>query len=258
MVQSELRRGRHMQFEEIKHLVDANRNDDIDIFGGEPTIHPEFLKILKYLKTFGTRITLASNARFFSYDEFAKKVADIGVDLIRSSIYGHTAELHDHITTMPGSFEQSIAGFKNIIKYNIPLMVNIVILKPNYKYLKDITQMLIDVGVNEIKYASLILRDNGYDNRNELAVKITESSPYLNEALDLAQSRGVRFVMEKNPVCIAPKYHEFFIGESDPRMDPANTFSKSPACSKCRFNDKCVGVSVRYQEMFGLDELKPL
>ena len=213
---------------------------------------------MRYLKEQGIRRTLASNARVFSYEEFAQRVGIIEVEIIRSSIYGHTAELHDSITTINGSFEQSIEGFKNIIKYDIPLMVNVVILKPNYKHLKAITSMLVELGVREIKYASLILRNSGYDNRHELAVKISESRPYLNEALDLAESSGVNFVIEKNPICIAPKYHQHFIGESDPQMNTDSTFAKSPECTKCRFNDKCLGVSVRYQELFGLSELKPL
>ena len=257
MVSEELAEGKCLSLDELKRIIYSKRNDRIDFFGGEPAIQPHFLEALRYAKSLGIKCSLGTNARAFYYEEFAKKVAEIGIDMIRSSIYGHNAKLHESITTVPRSFNQTIGGIKNILHYKIPLIVNIVIMKPNYRYLEQITEMLVGLGVSDIKYSSLIFKGNAYKNRKLLAVKISKIKPYLRKALKYAVGHHIRIRIEKNPICIAPEFAEHFIGESDPRIDPSDMFSKSEKCRGCKYNNKCVGISKRYEELFGLSELTP-
>jgi len=257
MVSEELARGKCLSLEELKRMIYSKRNDKIDFFGGEPAIQPHFLEALRYAKSLGIKCWLGTNARVFYYKEFAKRIAETGIDMVRSSVYGHDAKLHDSITTVPGSFNQTIGGIKNILKYKIPLIVNVVIMKPNYRHLEEITKLLIGLGVSDIKYSSLILRGNAYKNRKSLAVEISKVKPYLQKALKNAAECNIKIRIEKNPICIAPEFAEHFIKESDPRVDPNEMFSKSEKCKKCKYNSRCVGISKRYEGLFGLSELTP-
>src|SRR5258706_1130717 len=54
--------------------------DYINITGGEPTIHPEFYKVLGLFRREFPRtlIRLLSNGRMFSYPEFAQRTLKVG------------------------------------------------------------------------------------------------------------------------------------------------------------------------------------
>lgn len=73
--------GRHRTFEEVKNMLDAvvkneKEPDVIQLSGGEPTLHPEFFKILDYAKTLPVKhLMLNTNGLKIAKDfEFAKRL----------------------------------------------------------------------------------------------------------------------------------------------------------------------------------------
>lgn len=79
--------GRHRTFDEVKEMLDrVVRNevepDVVQISGGEPTIHPEFFKILDYAKTLPIRhLMLNTNGIRIAKDaDFAERLATYAPD----------------------------------------------------------------------------------------------------------------------------------------------------------------------------------
>jgi MoaA/NifB/PqqE/SkfB family radical SAM enzyme len=106
----------------------------INFFGGEPTIHPDFLGLVRYVKGQGLDFSLNSNLRLLSYKEVAEKIAGFDPVLIQTSLHGHYPEIHDKLTRTPGSFEQTVKGIKNLLDLGYDpgrIVVNTVITKQN-------------------------------------------------------------------------------------------------------------------------------
>ncbi|MCD4761828.1 radical SAM protein, partial [bacterium] len=83
------------------------------ISGGEASIHPDFISILKYSKTVGfNHIQLITNGRIFAYKKLFIKSIKAGLDEITFSFHGHNAKLHDKQTRIIGSFKQSLCGLQ--------------------------------------------------------------------------------------------------------------------------------------------------
>src|ERR1044071_9523530 len=89
----------------------------IEFFGGEPTIYPKFIDLLRVARGRGHRCSIASNVRIFHSEKFTRSVAelDLAKIYIRTSMYGDTPELHDYYTATPGSYDQTVRGLRNIV-----------------------------------------------------------------------------------------------------------------------------------------------
>ncbi len=220
----------------------------IEFFGGEPTIYPRFLELLALARGRGQRCSVATHGRTFASDQFTARVAALGTDdiYIRTSLYGHEAELHDSYTLVPRSFEQTIRGARNIASAGFPCQVNIVIMARNVDRLLEMTRLVHACGVPRIKFSNLI--DVGFCERE--AVPLNVVSPRLTEAIDLAEFLGMRVTVEKTPVCVAGGRldlisTERLVGAWNRAHDDAG------ACGQCLVRRWCDGLDPGYVTRFG-------
>ena len=65
---------------------------NIILIGGEPTLHPRFFDIIKYIKNKGLKVSVVSNSIKFSNDKFVTKAMEAGIDSITTSIKGSSKE----------------------------------------------------------------------------------------------------------------------------------------------------------------------
>jgi MoaA/NifB/PqqE/SkfB family radical SAM enzyme len=93
--------------------------------GGEPTLHPDFIKILKKAKTLYSEIAITTNGRMFSYKEYASKFKSLKLNF-NITICGPNEKIHDSWTGVPGSFQQTIKGIQNLTKDNHNICLNII------------------------------------------------------------------------------------------------------------------------------------
>jgi radical SAM protein with 4Fe4S-binding SPASM domain len=127
---------------------------NITLFGGEPLLYPDCLKIIKYIKQRGMHCLIISNGSLLK--DVAEEIVDNGLDELNVSLDGD-AKLHNRIRGMPGLFEKIIEGLKQINYFKLkknkkkPLInLQCTINKENYQHLEQ----LIDVA-NETEATSL-------------------------------------------------------------------------------------------------------
>jgi MoaA/NifB/PqqE/SkfB family radical SAM enzyme len=229
---------RQMAFDDIKKLVSENKDDDIliEIGGAEPTLHPDFFKIIEFANKNTKLIHLTTNARIFCYKNLADRLPKMRIS-IKSSLHGHTPAIHDEITQTEGSFDQALEGFRNLAGNNIDIKVNVVINRKNIDHLKKIADLLKDAGVKGIIFSGLILSGNG-DIDRRLVVGIDEIKKKLPKVLKYCADHEIYFFIEKLPVCIAPDFSKRFLLESD-----KSSFIKLEICENCACKDSCMGFS---------------
>lgn len=160
--------------------------------GGEPTIHPDFLEIVKLAKRIGyKKIQAITNGRMFSYWWFLNKAVESGLGEITFSIHGHNSELHDYLTGVPGSFEQTSQGIENALKSGIIVNADIVINKKNIGQFRDIAEFLFKKGIREVDILHVTPYGNAWKNREDIIYEPEHYIANIFEGIKFLKDRGV-------------------------------------------------------------------
>lgn len=118
---------------------------EIQLIGGEPTVHKDFFEILTYAHEKGMeKIDVFTNATLINeknIEIFKKCNCNV-----RVSVYGHNAELHDKITQGKGSFEKTKNALLLLKKYEIPTRIAVVVMRENEKHLREIAEFIRSIG----------------------------------------------------------------------------------------------------------------
>ena len=107
----------------------------IQLIGGEPILYGK--KNIFELITWAQKeeyafIEIFTNGTLIDdecIDFFAKSHVNVAL-----SIYSKRAEIHDSITQIPGSFQQTIKNAKKLLQRKIPLRFGLVVMTQNYQY----------------------------------------------------------------------------------------------------------------------------
>jgi len=208
--------GRHdgsvRSIQEIKGELKKAINGGIDkliLSGGEPSIHHNFLEIVKMARKIGyTSIQVITNGRMFCYRNFLEEAVKNGVTEITFSFHGHTKKLYEGMTQIPGSYEQGLNALLNALKMkNLIVNVDIVINRINYKYLADILEFLIGLGVGEFDLLQVVPFGGAWENKKKVFYDIDKAMPYLQRAFLLQRKYPGIFIWTNR---FPPRYLEGF------------------------------------------------
>ena len=130
---------------EIDRGLDELGAEKIILSGGEASLHPEFVDLVRYAKERGyDRVQTVTNGYRFAEKDFYRDCVEAGLGEITFSLHGHTAELHDRLTQTPEAFKRLIKGMVRAIRERrVIVNVDVVINKQNV----DQIFKLVDQGV---------------------------------------------------------------------------------------------------------------
>jgi len=242
--------------------------------GGEPTMHPNFLKLIKIAKKMKYEtIQIQTNGRMFSDINFCFKAIKAGANQFAPALHGHTSEIHDFLTGAKNSFAQTMEGIKNLKKLRQHVLTNTVITSKNYKFLPQIAELLVKLKVDQFQFAFVHILGSADKNKKWLIPKKSKVAPYLKKALDVGTRAGKRVTaeavpycfMQGNEDCIAENialnmriYDGKDIVEDFEYVRKNNGKSKGFNCKKCKYDEICEGPWKEYPEIFGWDEFVPI
>jgi coproporphyrinogen III oxidase-like Fe-S oxidoreductase/pyruvate-formate lyase-activating enzyme len=193
-----------------KELIKGRKEgaERVILSGGEPTLHPKFIEIVKTAKKIGYKhIQVITNGRLFAYKTFLESALKAGITEITFSLHGHTEKLHEKQTQTPGSFKQSLMGLINALKVpNLIVSVDIVINKINYKYLPEILKFYISLGVKEFDLLHVIPFGQAWKNKEKVLYNLEKALPYLKKAFELSKLPNLFIWTNRMP----PEYLEDF------------------------------------------------
>lgn len=136
-----------------KHIIDQLKMLDVErvvVIGGEPTINPDVIEILKYLSFKNVPTTLFTNA-FFKDEKLRETIVEHKIRL-KISLYGHNATVHDTITTIPGSFDRLIENIKYFIQKSVDISLAVTLMKENENYVNEIEDFIKSLGIKQYKF----------------------------------------------------------------------------------------------------------
>ncbi|MCK5580437.1 MAG: radical SAM protein [Candidatus Omnitrophica bacterium] len=177
--------------------------------GGEPTLHPQLLKIIKKAKKLGyNHVQIITNGRMLSYKKFAEKLKNAGLDEITFSLHSHLKGPFEEMTQTTGSYLQSIKGLLNALEQKFIISVDIVINKINYKTLKDTLNFFIKLGVTEFDLLHIVPFGNSWLNKDKIFLSPIKSQKFLNAAFALSKNKNLFIWTNRLPATYLEGYEE--------------------------------------------------
>lgn len=108
------------------------------ISGGEPMLRRDFTEIFDYLTVSSNSFSLNTNGTLIT-KKIARLLKRKGTKMV--ALYGATADVHDHITRSPGSFEATMRGFAYLKEAGAGFIVQLIPMKDNYRQFKDMVAL---------------------------------------------------------------------------------------------------------------------
>ncbi len=261
-----------------KEILDGRRNgyEEIVVTGGEPTIRPDFLELIEFIKSQGLKVSLQSNGRKFKDFDFAQKTDEF-VDKYVIALHGPNAEIHDAVTQRPGSFDETKRGFLNLVKLKSKVLGKIVLSNLNYEHLFETLKLYKSLGVRVVLV--YFPHSSGAENYiRDIAPRFGDIKKYLQDCLDYFNDIGDFYVVLGDifPCALDKEYpsvhfKEFFkVGSEkhtksllDEKRDwglVRQAIRRKPMelCSECVFSNWCDGYWKEYIEEVGISEFKPV
>ena len=99
------------------------------ISGGEPMLRPDFAEIFEYVTAKTTTYSLNTNGTLIT-PPIARLLRRKGNKMV--AVYGATAEVHDHVTRAPGSFDALMEGFARLKEAGAGFTVQLIPMRDNY------------------------------------------------------------------------------------------------------------------------------
>ena len=189
------------------------------------------------------KLHLLSHGRnFANLDKVARLVETDVLEhmLIGVPVHGHASELHDAISGVPGSYEQTINGLLNLAYVGANLEVRIVVNSSNIVLLPEIVKRIFSVlRYSQAFIAVMQLEPAGWaSNRyDDLYVQPNLQVKYLEEAANIAGVAGREIRFYNYPMCHLPSSLHSKANQSI--SDWKNYFPKE--CNQCSLKSSCCG-----------------
>jgi MoaA/NifB/PqqE/SkfB family radical SAM enzyme len=99
------------------------------LIGGEPTIHPQFIDIVKKIRARNMATYVVTNALRFASSAFLTKATEAGIESITISLKASNAQ--DFLAnTGTDGFAKTVRAIRNIVSANVPHVVNVRFRRP--------------------------------------------------------------------------------------------------------------------------------
>lgn len=118
--------------------------------GGEPTIHPDFPKLLGLQRDWGLRGRLETNGMEVTAS-LARLFVDCRIEHVAVSIDGYTSETHDRIRGLRGAHQRALTGLRNLVDVGFRPQVIMSLMKSNIQELDGLLHLVRRAGAGSVK-----------------------------------------------------------------------------------------------------------
>jgi len=247
---------------------------NVHLTGGEPTIHPRFVEVLRLARKLGMRTSVGTIGTMLARPSFAEAALP-HLDEALFSLHGPTADVHDPLAGRVGSFDTVTAALRMGATHTgfLP-MVNTVVTRDNVAELPATVARAVALGARNIVVSNLTPEGAGLDTYDALAVDLSGLREVIPAAAQAAGDATIRFF--GFPMCLLG---DSWASSNDLHWDPrvtvewasepgkvtlAEFYNWAPdrkrvhveACSPCVRRDVCTGVFDRYAATRPTDALE--
>jgi MoaA/NifB/PqqE/SkfB family radical SAM enzyme len=266
-------------FDSMKVLVDDFVGRDyfgVILTGGEPTLHPELPRIAGYARDQGLHVRMITNGHRMADEDFARAMADAGLQLAHVSVYSTRPDVEEKLRGMPGTLERAYRAIENAHKYGIDININCVINRLNADHLDE----SIEYWIKHHPYIRHFVWNNldpsmgrAEVNQDQFLHRLADMEVSLERALRLLHDSGRTFRVEKVPLCYMTEFgwastetrkivkmEERIVHFLDDKQTVRQTYwghLYRESCEACTLRPVCGGLFDR-GDGYSTDELHPV
>jgi MoaA/NifB/PqqE/SkfB family radical SAM enzyme len=253
----------------------------VTLLGGEPTIQPFFMEVLRHAVETGFEVVIFSNGSKPGRTNLIDEVAATGGRIEwRFSFQGATREAHERTTRRKGSFAQLVRSVDRARALGHKVTVNMCVVQQNHDSVDRFPELLVPRGVAALHLDMLNPYDTGTATPEEITRMMVRYSDLRAplERMIAAFPEGYDVTVGNLPYCVAPTIARVIHHGGQPTWTmTANDqgasalrkgrrkysvkqafLTKPDRCRQCVFDDRCRGVFDAYAERHGTDELQPI
>lgn len=255
---------RGVPLDRFKAAVDRNRDAPryrrVTFTGGEVTMDKSLFDYARYARDSGgfEHIRLQTNARLLADEAFTARLLEAGIDEFFVSLHGFDAATQDHISQVPGSFDEAMAGIANIKKLGGTLLTNTVLTTLNVGCLSEIVETVRPLSPARMEFWNYLPMEDYADERN-LLVPMAELGPALVRALGRARQHGIPTLVKYVPRCLLGEFADHLDNAQPDVVIVEEFYEIYPkfAClheARCEWSESCLGLHHPYITRFGWEE----
>ncbi len=136
---------------------------ELSLTGGEPTLHPEFSKIVRDLCEHEYRFGAVTNGWSFESIWPVLKEAQPWFQGVTFSIDGARRETHDNMRGKT-SFRRVLGAMSICVARSIPFTINMVVTRANSPEIEDLVGLTEELGATGIRFGHLVPTPRSVDN----------------------------------------------------------------------------------------------
>ena len=266
----------------VERLREARASgiEKVTLLGGEPTIQPEFLDIVRAAVDLAfEEIVVFTNGVKTARAGFVDEVLATGGNFTwRLSFQGGDARAHERTTKKLGSFARLVESLENLHARHQRITVNMCVVRSNFESVAAFPALLLKYGVTQLHLDMIRPLDAGQrteDEMRDMLPRYSDMVPAL-EKMIAGFPAGFDVNIGNLPYCIAPQLASVVHHDGNPTLtvaidgddalsEPWDKYEvkrrdkvKIDACRTCAFDDRCSGIFDTYRRFYGTEELRPL
>jgi MoaA/NifB/PqqE/SkfB family radical SAM enzyme len=185
----------------------------VDFDGGEPTLNPELIPLVRYARAVGyERVNVTTNGRLCYYEDFARKLVNSGLTTLLFSVHGPDAQSHAQQVGVAEAFEQTVGGIRHCVRHAPPgveLGMNITITKGNFEKLEAVAQLAWDLGLRWLNVQFL----TPFGRATKWVAPDTQAAANVAMGVIDRWKERMKFQVINLPFCFMPGYESYLLGD---------------------------------------------
>jgi len=187
--------------------------------GGEPTLYANLEKLIERSESHGQITGLITNGRNLRQPGYVKRLVGLGLDHVQITVLSHKDAAHDELVCSKGAWRETIDGLRAALAEDLYVSTNTTIMRANYGDIEGTMKYLIDIGVKNIAFNSVIRSGKGQDAEG---ISFAELDSILAKLRSLAEGSGVNLIWySPTPYC---------------ELNPINKGLGIKQCTACSIN----------------------
>lgn len=188
---------RELSFEDLSRLIGNKKYMQIHLSGGEPTVHPDIVRIVRTCRAHSDHVSLLTHGRSFKNKEFTEEILRAGVKTVVIPLYGADAETHDFVSKVKGSFDQTVKGFQHLQelrgKYDFAVELKLLLTRftaPLNRSIYRFAQAHFPEGFDTLSICPLIYSQSTLDHQETFSAPFAELKEDLFSLIEEIQADG--------------------------------------------------------------------
>lgn len=230
--------------------------EQLDIDGGEPTLHPDLAGLIRHARALGyRRVNVTTNGRLLAYEAFAARLLHAGLTSLLFSVHGVDARTHAQSVGVAEAFDQTLAGIRNAARLaprGVELGMNVTLTKHNQDQIAGLADLAWSLGLRWINYQFL----TPFGRATRMLAPDTERAAAAVAAVIDARAADMKIQVINLPFCFMPgreahlqgdlgklERHMAFVGGETVNLAQylAERRTRRPVCEACPHACFCGG-----------------